>query len=301
MIGNMDKLLIVVVLGWLGAMLGSFAGAQVWRLRALQLREDKKQGEKINERELKRLQPLIRPIASDRSECLHCHHRLAWYDLLPIISWVSLLGKCRYCKKPIGGMEPLIEVSLAGVFIMSYLAWPLSLGTVPELLLFVLWLVACVLMAILFIYDAKWFLLPFQINIALIVVAAAFAALSIGLAGGVAFDGVITLAGSVLLMSGLYYIFSLFGWVGLGDSILGLGLGLMLGSWELAFLALFLANFIGIFMLIPLALRKKLHRQAHIPFGPFLILGTVIALLFGQDIIRMSLLWSDAVLNVLMV
>ncbi len=301
MIGDMDKLLIVVVLGWLGAMLGSFAGAQVWRLRAMQLRDDKKDGEKVDEREFKRLKGLLRPIASDRSECLRCHHQLAWYDLLPIISWASLLGKCRYCKQPIGGMEPLVEVGLASLFIISYFAWPLPLVTVPDLILFVLWLLACVLMTILFAYDAKWFLLPFKINLALIAVATAYAALSIALTGGLTLEVMASLAASIFLMSGLYYIFSLFGWVGLGDSILGLGLALMLGRWELAFLALFLANFIGTFMLVPLAIRKELHRQAHIPFGPFLILGSVIAILFGDDIIRSVFEWSDAVLNILMV
>lgn len=90
MIRNMDNLVIVTMLAVLGAALGSFAGAQVWRLRARQLIQDQADGEVVDARESSRLRPLKRDVHHDRSECLGCHHQLAWYDLLPIISWLLL-------------------------------------------------------------------------------------------------------------------------------------------------------------------------------------------------------------------
>lgn len=290
----------IAVLGWLGAMLGSFVGAQVWRLRARQLVDDKKHGESVDNDEMKRIKGIIRPASKDRSECLYCHHQLAWYDLMPVVSWLSLRGKCRYCQHRIGRMEILLELGLAVAFIASYFAWPVSLMTTYGLVSFVLWLVVCTIMALLFAYDARWFLLPFAINVLLIVVAAIFAGYRL-VNEGVSGEILLSLLFAVALMSGLYFIFSLFGWVGLGDSILGLGLALLLGSWEKAFLAIFLANLLGCFMLIPLAMQRQLKRNAHIPFGPFLIVGTFISVLWGSELIRLVFSSSDVLLNLLMV
>ncbi|OYX34044.1 hypothetical protein B7Z00_05395, partial [Candidatus Saccharibacteria bacterium 32-50-10] len=170
----MEQLIVSIVLAWLGTMFGSFAGAQVWRLRAKQLVEDRRNGEPVNAQELMQLKGLLRPAISDRSECLHCHHPLAWYDLMPVISWMSLRGRCRYCSHSIGRMEPLMELGVATVFVASYLAWPQQLISPLAIAAFAMWLIACVLMAILFAYDAKWFLLPFSINIVLIVVGLVF-------------------------------------------------------------------------------------------------------------------------------
>lgn len=270
---------LIVVLGVLGALLGSFAGAQVWRLRAHQLVEDTREGEEVDASEFKRLKGLVRPALSDRSECLSCHHQLAWYDLIPVISWVSLGGKCRYCRHAIGTTEILVEVGLAAVFIGSYLVWPYPLDSLLHIVSFALWLVACTIMAILFIYDAKWSLLPFAVNVSLAVVGVAFQA-SISIASG--HLDVWSLGGGIVLLGGLYLMFSLFGWVGMGDGILGVGLALLLGKWQYAFLALFLANLLGCFMLIPLYARRELHRHARIPFGPFMILGALIVMLFGS-------------------
>lgn len=275
-------ILLIVTLGVLGALLGSFAAAQVWRLRARQLLQDQRDGEPVDKAELQRLKGLHRSARHDRSECLHCHHRLAWYDLLPVISWLSLGGRCRYCRKPIGGMELMAEVGLSLVFILSYLAWPYALGSMPQIAAFTLWLIACTLGAILLMYDAKWSLLPFAINCSLIVVA-------VGFVGLLALSGVAisipSIIGAVCLLGGLYLLFSLLGWVGMGDGILGVGLGLLLGDWQLAFLTLFLANLLGCLMLIPLYARKKLHRKVKIPFGPFLIVAAFISMLYGKAII----------------
>jgi len=290
-------IMLIVVLGVLGALLGSFACAQVWRLRARQLVEDEREGESVDKTELRRLKRLIRPALTDRSECLHCHHTLAWYDLLPIVSWLTLRGRCRYCHTFIGWSELLAEVGLALTFIVSYLVWPYPLTIPLGVLVFTLWLIACTMMAILLIYDAKWSLLPFAINIGLIVVAVLFRA-------AVTFAGnpleLWSLVGGIALLGGLYLVFSLVGWVGMGDGILGIGLALLLGKGQYAFLALFIANLLGCFMLIPLYFRRQLHHQARIPFGPFMIVGAVITMFFGGWILSLIFGPTSYLQNMLM-
>ena len=301
MIGRgMGDMITAASLFILGAILGSFAVAQVWRLRVHQLVEDHAAGEKVARKELNRLKRLIRSPRHDRSECLSCHHPLAWYDLLPGISWISLRGRCRYCHAPIGSTEVLAELGLGAVFALSFLFWPHQLLSNLQLGHFALWLVACVLMAILFVYDAKWYLLPFRINLALIGVAIVIAGVVLAEAGWSS-----EVLGSMLLgvvfMAGIYFIFSLFGWVGLGDSILCVGLALIMGSWQYALLALFLANLFGCLMLIPIAVAGKLRRSMHIPFGPFLILGTLVTVLWGDTLIQLFFALMSAPAMMLMV
>lgn len=290
-------ILLIVTLGVLGALLGSFAAAQVWRLRARQLVEDERDGEPVNRSELQRLRGLQRPAHRDRSECLYCHHQLAWFDLVPILSWLWLRGKCRYCGKRIGYMEITAEIGLAFVFILSYLAWPYPLQSTLQIAVFVVWLIACTLGAMLLMYDAKWSLLPFGINCTLIAIAALFVALQ--LFAGIPLN-IASIAGAVALLGGLYLLFSLLGWVGMGDGILGIGLGLFLGDWQLAFLTLFLANLLGCLMLLPLYVQKKLHRKVKIPFGPFLIIAAFISFLYGKTIILAVFGASSLLANLLM-
>lgn len=276
-----------VVVAVLGLVMGSFAGATVWRLRARQLLQDKKAGEPYDKAELKRLTPLTKSnLANDRSRCLHCGHTLAWYDLLPLTSWLSTKGKCRYCNKPIGSFEPLIELGTAASFVLFYAYWINIFG--PTVLwLLGLWLVAIVLLVILFAYDAKWFLLPDVITYPLIGISAVIAIIQINLFNIGASDltgPLLSLAGSVLILSGLYLVLWLVSkgtWVGFGDVKLGLALGLLLLDWRLAFLTLFLANFIGVLVVLPGLISKKLSRGSQVPFGPFMIAGFAISLLAG--------------------
>lgn len=285
----MEEILIYIILVVLGLMFGSFAGASVWRLRAYQLRSDKKAGEPVDKTEYKQLLPLTKArVSTDRSRCLHCQHPLAWYDLLPLVSWVSLRGKCRYCRTKIGWFEPMIELGLAAFFLVSYLVWPVPLDSALMIAQFCVWLIAGVLLAILFAYDLKWFLLPNQIVFPLIGLGVVYAGL--GLASGpltVAAFG--TLAGAVALLSGLYYLLwavSKGQWIGFGDVKLGLGLALFAADWQLAFIALFAANLIGCLLVIPGMIAGKVTRTTRIPFGPLLILGTVLAVLWGPSLVR---------------
>lgn len=287
----MSSLVIITALTLLGLCLGSFAGATVWRLRARQLVDDKKAGEEVDKKEYKRLKPLAQGMfgnKNDRSRCLHCGYTLRWYDLIPLVSWVSLRGKCRECRKPIGYFEPLMELGVAAFFVGSYLLWPEALTSPVEITHFILWLIAGTALAIAFAYDAKWFLLPDVITAIAGVAGLSIATISVVTAPDL-LVGLINVAASIGVLSGLYlilYLASKGQWVGYGDVKLGLVLGLLLADWRLALIALFAANLVGTLLVLPGLVTGKIKSQAHIPFGPLLIIGTLIAQFWGVPLLE---------------
>ncbi len=284
----MSVFTITILLGILGLFLGSFAGASVWRLRDRQLRIDEENGDKPLKRDKTQVAKLKkRSVLSDRSVCLHCGHQLAWYDLVPLVSWLELRGNCRYCRKPIGRFEPIIELMMALFFVVSYVFWPQPLNDPYAVAHFVIWLVAGVGLLMLAVYDLRWFLLPNPVVFTLIGLGA-LNALLVLVQDKFPLSDVLSILYACSFLSGLYYVIYLVSrhqWVGFGDVKLGLALALLLANWEEAVLALFLANLIGTLLFLPLMLRGKLERQTRIPFGPLLISGWFFAGLFGMQII----------------
>lgn len=278
----------IIFISLLGAALGSFAAAQVWRLRADQLETDKRSGEPIDREEFKKLKPLLgKTFKSDRSRCLSCHHELKWYDLLPIISWLTLAGRCRYCKESIGFADFALELAMAGLFAAGLVFWPGQLSEPLEVVKLVLWLVSLVALAINFMYDARWSLLVSGLNWLLIICGVIYAGIVLWQSPDV-LNTLGSIAGSVFILGGLYgalWIFSRGKLVGEGDIYLGIGLGLLLADWQLGFLALFAGNFIGTLVVMPQLLSRKLKRGSHVPLGPLLIIGFLIAWFFGAMIV----------------
>ncbi|HRN97129.1 MAG TPA: prepilin peptidase [Candidatus Saccharibacteria bacterium] len=286
----MEQTIIYVTLVLSGLILGSFAGATVWRLRARQLRDDKHHGELVDTSEYKQLEKLTKSsIADDRSQCLHCDYKLKWYDMIPVLSWVFLGGKCRNCRKSIGLMEPLLELGIMTFFVLSYAFWPYTMTSGIEVTMFIIWLVAGVGLAILFAYDSKWFILSDKVNFIVIGLGILYSILVVVIASD-KLSAILSIVGSALILSGLYlvlYFISRGKWVGFGDIKLGLGLALLLADWRLAFIALFAANLVGTIAVLPGIITGKLKRNTHVPFGPLLIIGLVIAQLSGGYIVSM--------------
>lgn len=293
----MEQFIVYLALVLTGACFGSFAGATVWRLRARQLESDKKNKEEYNPKEYKRLKKLNgKNVLQDRSCCLECGYELKWYDLIPVISWLSLKGKCRECKHPIGKFELFMELGMLAYFVLSYAFWPGGVHNGLEIAHLTLWLAAGVAMAILFAYDFKWFLLPDSATISLGAIGLAIVGVSAAETqdlGGT----LLTVLGAVAILGGLYavlFTISRGKWVGFGDVKLGAVLALLLVDWQLAIIALFLANFIGCLIVIPALASKKLKRTSRVPFGPMLIAGTVVAMFIGWPILD----WYLAILGV---
>lgn len=254
--------MIVLLLVGLGLIFGSFVNALVWRLH-----------EKRN-------------WINERSECSNCHHTLAAKDLIPVVSWLWLRGRCRYCGHIIED-SPLVELTTALLFVVSYAAWPLSMHGVG-LFQFVVWLLCVVFFMALVVYDLRWFLLPNKIVYPLI----GAVALSV-IAQPILFSGSwhVSLSAGIgaLVLSGLFYIlFQLSdgSWIGGGDVKLAVALGLIAGGPLEVALLLFFASLSGVLFSIPQIIKKKSKSMTmKVPFGPFLILGTIIVEFYGARII----------------
>lgn len=269
-------LMIIVALILLGLCFGSFVNALVWRLHQQALPKKKRVS---TDKELS--------VSKGRSMCPHCQHTLAWYDLLPVVSWLSLAGKCRYCKQPISGQYPLIELLTAGLFVASYIWWPTELDH-RGIFLLTVWLISLVGLVALIVYDIRWMLLPNKIVFPLI----AIATLSVAgdsLYSDEPFHTILMSIGSLLVAGGIFYVLfqvSNGKWIGGGDVKLGFALGLLLGRPDLAFLMLFTASILGLVVSLPAVLSKKSKLSSKIPFGPFLIIATIVVKLFGLSVIH---------------
>ena len=278
-------ILIAGALLLLGVVLGSFAGAQVWRVRARQLRTDKQTGHPYDKHEWRQLRVLLQgTVRDDRSRCLQCGHVLAWYDLLPVVSWLSTGGRCRYCQQFIGWFELVMELVLGVGLALSYLVWPWALPA--SSLLFAVWVVVALVLMILAAYDAKWQLLPDPLNYGLMALGALFVLVRMTTLHDV---DLVSLTGAVALLAGLYgglYAISRGAWIGFGDVKLCVGLALLLGDWRLAFMTLFFSNMLGCIIVLPGLASGQLNTRSQVPFGPLLIIGCVISLLFGGHILR---------------
>lgn len=268
--------MVIAILIILGLAFGSFVNALVWRLYQQNLPR-KKRAAADNELS----------IAKGRSMCPNCKHTLAWHDLIPVLSWLSLRGRCRYCSRPISWQYPLVEVLTAAIFVISYVLWPQELASTVPMALFALWLAALVGFAALIVYDIRWMLLPNKIVFPLIglgVLTVLIRAIDSGDVLGTVLAGL----GGLAVAGGIFYVvFQVSGgtWIGGGDVKLGFALGLLLGSPALAFLMLFGASLLGLVVAVPGVVTKKSKLTSKLPFGPFLIVSTVIVMLVGQQII----------------
>lgn len=281
-------LMIYIWLLVLGLCLGSFVNALVWRLH------QQEAGPKQAKISAKRTRELS--LARGRSMCPRCGHKLSGKDLVPLLSWAALRGKCRYCHRPISIQYPLVELLTAGLFLFSYLAWPHPF-TVLQYLAFTLWLGLLTGLIALTVYDLRWYILPDRLTYPLMATALIFALLQIA-GSGMWAKGLLNLLFAVLAGGGIFYlVFQLSAgkWIGGGDVKLGVVLGLIVGSPVLSLLFIFVASVLGSLVALPLLAMKRLRRSSVIPFGPFLIVGACFSLFWGERTLNWYL---QAVLNI---
>jgi prepilin signal peptidase PulO-like enzyme (type II secretory pathway) len=216
--------------------------------------------------------------------CPDCRHILAWYDLVPLFSWLWLGGKCRYCKKPISTQYPIVEALMAILFIWSYLVWNFSASL--SYLLFGTWLLLVVALVILAVYDLKWMILPDKVMLAILVLAVIKIILASIQSGS--WHTLLGYLVAALLGGGFFYALYALGkgkWMGGGDVKLVFCMGLILGLKGLG-VALVLGFTSAAVISVLLIVLHKASRKSLIPFGPFLIAATFFAQLYGEQIFR---------------
>lgn len=216
-------------------------------------------------------------ILTGRSACPHCKHELSWYELIPVLSFLTQGGKCRNCHKPISWQYPLVEIGMAALFVLAaWLGGGLTLASVLYMVSFLLLFVASVI-------DLRTRMVPVEY-----IVVAAIAASGGQLLNGTSFS---TLGWGLLLGAGFLALVR-YGWklalgqegMGEGDIWLGGALGLLCGS-PLIIVTLILAIFAGAILGLIGTGMKKASLTTALPFGPFLFLGAVAALLWGERLI----------------
>lgn len=247
----------------LGAAVGSFTSVVIYRLH----KQEKN-------------------ILLGRSACTECKTQLKPLDLIPIVSYLVLRGKCRYCSKEISYMYPALELITGALFAILFFKFQfLDANLVfsdKMLMLYILYAFYTFILVFTFFFDLHYLKVSDEILLPAILIGLIATLLTpltphffdaiLGAAIGIAFFGI-----QILVSRGT--------WVGMGDLRIGAFMGTILG-WKFLLVALFLSYIIGSIASIAIALNKKKFFGVKIPFAPFLVIGTFLTIFFGNDILQ---------------
>ncbi|HEY4483321.1 MAG TPA: prepilin peptidase [Candidatus Paceibacterota bacterium] len=217
-----------------------------------------------------------RSIVRGRSQCFSCGKTLAWHELMPLVSFVAQYGRCRSCSARISWQYPAVELITGILFIL--VAWRFEYAYTGLLIVLPLALVS-ILVAIT-VYDLRHKIIPDALVYPFIVLTLIF---HYAFFGGIHILSPDFLAGPALFgFFALLWLVSGGKWMGFGDAKLVLGLGWLLGA-QASVSAMLLAFWSGAIVGLVLLYfkRQSLTMKSEIPFAPFLILGSLVALFFN--------------------
>lgn len=240
-----------------GLVFGSFLNVCVWRL------------------------PLGLSVVAPASYCPACERKLNWWELVPVLSYLALGGRCRTCRSRISPVYPLVELATAGVFAASVLTWGLSPRAAAAVIFGCLLIVGGMI-------DALHRIIPDRITLPGMVAGLLLSTFSpeVGLV-----SAIVGLASGGGLLLGIAMATG--GGMGGGDIKLGAMMGAFLG-WQGLLVALFLGFVIGAVFGGALLLTGRKGRRDLMAFGPFLAVGGLVATFWGQAIINwyITTLWG---------
>ena len=207
-------------------------------------------------------------IISGRSECPHCHRVLAWYDLIPILSYVFLWGRCRQCRARISLLYPSLELTMAAVLgLYAYRFGLTGIWSVVDLVV-LFGLVA------LFFFDLRYQILPDVITIPLILIAL----FRLFLNRPESLINMLIMGFVLTLIFGLLYMISHGRWLGLGDVKLAMLIGLLFGYPEALGVTL-VAVWTGALVGLGLIMLGRASMKTALPFGSFWTLVAIITMI----------------------
>ncbi|HBC96631.1 MAG TPA: prepilin peptidase [Clostridium sp.] len=210
------------------------------------------------------------------SHCTNCSTEIKWFDLVPIVSYIVLRGKCRYCGEKISAGYPIIEFATAFLYLMLYVKFGLSIE-------FARYAVFTGILIVVSVIDFNTTDVYFSTIVTGIVFALAFILLYWHM--GLEIKSFIY--GGIL--SGLFFTIIIFvtrGGMGWGDMEICLFCGLFLGL-KLSFAAIFLSFMLGSIVGLILILSGKKSKKDYIPFGPFISISSIIAIFLGRNIVNL--------------
>ena len=208
------------------------------------------------------------------SHCTACNTPIRAFDNIPVFSYLILGGKCRACGQKFSIVYPLIEIVVALLIVAVYVRFGISWE-------FLIYAVVSTTLVIITVIDYEHKIIPDIITLPGIV---------LGLGAGSYLVGPINSVLGFLLGGGLFYLLAVLsrGGMGGGDIKFIAAVGALLG-WQKVLLVIVLGATLGSIIGLALMIAKKKDRKSQIPFGPFLAIGTLIAIFFGEDLISMYL------------
>lgn len=234
--------------------------------------------------------PREETIIKGRSYCEYCKKILRWYDLVPLLSFLQLKGKCRYCKHKLSFYYPLLELATGVlfalvVFLPVFQTLSYNLQTVVNILYYLF--IFSALIAI-FFTDLKYGIIPDKVVFSAVIAVVLYLLVSYNFdLNGLKlllFSNTLSALGAFLFFYFLYFITNKKG-MGFGDVKLSFLLGLILGFPDII-VSLYLSFLTGAFVALILVIwRKKHFFGTAVPFGPFLVIGTLITIFFQQPLL----------------
>lgn len=222
--------------------------------------------------------PKDESIAFPASHCPKCSTSLRWYDNIPLLSYLSLKGKCRYCKTNISSQYPIVETLNAIIYLILFYYFHLSIDFIFYAL------ISSTLIVITFI-DLKEMIIPDILVLIILVLSILHKSLNYFIYN-IPFNIINSVLGA-LIAGGIFLLIIVLskGGMGGGDVTLIAALGFILGIKHIL-LTIFLSFLLGAIISIGLLATKIKTRKDPIPFGPFIILAFFIVLLYGEQLIQ---------------
>lgn len=266
------------LLGLLGLLVGSFLNVVIFRLPKMMERQWALECAEMQGQSPPDLTPTTYNLVVPRSACPHCQHRIRWFENVPVISFAFLRGRCSQCGRSIGLRYPLIELATGALFAWAGWRWGLDWTALA-------WSAFAAAVLALAAIDWDTTLLPDSITLPLVwggLCAAALGIVAVPLPH--AFWGAV--AGYLSLWT-IYWAFKLLTGkegMGYGDFKLFAAFGAWFG-WQALVPIILMASVIGAVIGVAIKLRGELREGGYVPFGPFLALGGLTAMVFGPQAI----------------
>lgn len=237
-----------------------------------------------------------------RSGCFSCAKKLNWYELIPVISFFALRGRCSVCESKISWQYPLVEISTGLIFLGIFLKQLSVFDYAPMLAIIgmIFYLIIWSILIVVFVYDLYHTIIPNKLSYSFAGLAFIFNLIQIPTDFWFKFPFYLDiLAGFIFFMAFfLLWFFSGGRWIGLGDGKLALGIGFLLGLVS-GLSAIILSFWIGAIVAVCLMLVSRLNIKvsnitikSEIPFAPFLIIGTLILFFLPIDILGLALFFN---------
>jgi leader peptidase (prepilin peptidase)/N-methyltransferase len=240
-----------------GSLWGSFANVCIYRL------------------------PENKSVITGRSSCPNCKNKIPWYDNIPLLSFILLMKKCRFCKNPIDLQYFIVELISAISFVSIYYFFGLTLAALLLLILSIFFI-------IIFFIDLKHFIIPNELTFPLMIIGF-FKSFDPNLNQTIFPNYINSLIGGVFGYLIIWLIIFFYKKVrkkegmGLGDAKLLAVIGFWFGWFSIPF-TIFMSSVVALIFVVPSLINKSRKMSSQIPFGPYIIIAAIFYVSFSNQI-----------------